>query len=94
MGKNENLVSGTAKKISVHERDNHKPGNRVGSEDERKITMKDMNPLTNKICDVCGKLISGDHVEIKTRRGTELHIHYECVRRGENDGKWNEESNP
>ena len=56
--------------------------------------MKDMNLLTNRICDVCGKLISGDHVEIKTRRGTELHIHYECVRRGENDGKWNEESNP
>lgn len=48
----------------------------------------------DKTCDVCGKLISGDHVEIKTRRGTELHIHYECVRRGENDGKWNEESNP
>lgn len=45
--------------------------------------MKDMNLLTNRICDVCGKLISGDHVEIKTRRGTELHIHYECVRRGE-----------
>ena len=54
--------------------------------------MKDMNLLTNRICDVCGKLISGDHVEIKTRRETELHIHYECVRRGENDGKWNEES--
>lgn len=49
--------------------------------------MKNMKPQTDKICDICGKLISGDHVEIKTRRGTELHIHYECVRRGENDGK-------
>lgn len=58
------------------------------------IAMKDMKPLTDKICDVCGKLISGDHVEIKTRRGTELHIHYECMGKGESDGKWNKESDP
>lgn len=58
------------------------------------VTMKKMKPLIDKTCDVCGKLISGDHVEIKTRRGTELHIHYECVRRGENDGKWSKESDP
>ena len=56
--------------------------------------MKKMKPLIDKTCDGCGKLISGDHVEIKTRRGTELHIHYECVRREENDGKRNEESDP
>lgn len=31
------------------------------------------------ICSECGKEISGDHVYIKTRRRTELHIHYGCM---------------
>lgn len=30
-------------------------------------------------CYMCGKEISGDHVYIKTRRQTKLHIHKECV---------------
>ncbi|KJJ77637.1 hypothetical protein [Clostridium sp. FS41] len=29
------------------------------------------------ICSECGREISGDHVYIKTRRRTELHIHFE-----------------
>lgn len=35
------------------------------------------------ICSECGKPIEGDHVYIKTKRGTELHIHNECIPRGE-----------
>lgn len=40
-------------------------------------------------CSICGKDITGDHVIIKTRRKTELHIHYECmpVRRKEDGVK-------
>lgn len=31
------------------------------------------------ICPECGKQIGGDHVVIRTRRNTELHIHYGCI---------------
>lgn len=31
------------------------------------------------ICSQCGREISGDHVYIKTRRRTELHIHFGCM---------------
>ena len=31
------------------------------------------------LCYICGKEIHGDHVQIKTKRRTELHIHFECV---------------
>lgn len=31
------------------------------------------------ICSQCGQEISGDHVYIKTRRRTELHIHFGCM---------------
>ena len=31
------------------------------------------------ICNECGREISGDHVYIRTRRRTELHIHFECM---------------
>lgn len=34
------------------------------------------------VCYVCGEVISGDHVYIKTRRGTSLYIHKECIVRG------------
>lgn len=38
------------------------------------------------ICGVCGREVSGNHVYIKTRRGTELHIHFGCMSgRGEID---------
>lgn len=39
-------------------------------------------------CSQCGREISGDHVYIRTRRRTDLHIHFECVpmgRRNENE---------
>lgn len=32
------------------------------------------------ICYICNKEISGDHVYIKTKRRTELHIHFECMK--------------
>lgn len=38
------------------------------------------------ICYICGKVISGDHVYIKTRRRTELHIHNECMKGDQRDG--------
>lgn len=31
------------------------------------------------ICSECGREINGDHVYIKTRRRTELHIHFGCM---------------
>lgn len=31
------------------------------------------------ICYLCGKVISGDHVYIKTKRGSDLYIHHECM---------------
>ena len=34
------------------------------------------------ICSECGKPVEGDHVVIRTRRHTELHIHYGCMRIG------------
>lgn len=34
------------------------------------------------ICYICGEVISGDHVYIRTKRRTELHIHYDCMKTG------------
>lgn len=31
------------------------------------------------VCSICGQDIFGDHVYIKTRRQTELRIHFECM---------------
>lgn len=36
------------------------------------------------ICSECGREISGAHVYIKTRRRTELHIHFGCMQRARN----------
>lgn len=53
------------------------------------VKKKDASPQTY-ICYICGKVISGDHVYIRTRRRTELRIHYECMNVGRNQ---NEDSN-
>lgn len=37
------------------------------------------------ICSECGGEISGDHVYIRTRRRTELHIHFGCMPVGRRD---------
>lgn len=34
------------------------------------------------LCSECGKPIEGDHIYIKTRRGTELRIHNQCIPKG------------
>ena len=38
------------------------------------------------ICSQCGQEISGDHVYIKTKRRTELHIHFGCMPRKQGRG--------
>lgn len=43
------------------------------------------NPPPTHCCYICGRLITGDHVYIKTKRGSELHIHFECMRGGGKD---------
>lgn len=45
---------------------------------------KNNTPLTQEqyICSICGKLISGEHVYIRTKRRTELRIHFECMETG------------
>lgn len=35
------------------------------------------------LCSKCGRPIEGEHVYIKTRRHTEIHIHYGCMRGGQ-----------
>lgn len=45
------------------------PAKRKPSEPEQKT----------HICSYCGKEIHGDHVYIKTKRRSELRIHFECV---------------
>lgn len=34
------------------------------------------------LCDICGKVITGEHVYIQTRRKTKLHIHFGCMDQG------------
>lgn len=45
------------------------------------VKKKEDKPQTY-LCYICGKEISGDHVFIRTRRRTELHIHFGCVQTG------------
>lgn len=41
------------------------------------------------LCAVCDQEIYGDHVRIKTKRRTELHIHYRCMNTGgKRDGRY------
>lgn len=37
-------------------------------------------PKETHICYLCGKVISGDHDHVKTKRGSNLHICFECSR--------------
>lgn len=39
---------------------------------------KKIKPSPIYLCHICSREIYGDHVEITTRRRTELHIHFEC----------------
>lgn len=53
------------------------PAKRKPSEPEQKTYL----------CYICGKEIHGDHVQIKTKRRSELHIHFECMPGGDKE-KW------
>lgn len=46
------------------------------------VKKKNDKPAPTYLCYVCGKTISGDHVYVKTRRRTELRIHFECMKGG------------
>ncbi|MCI5996121.1 MAG: hypothetical protein MRZ45_09310 [Blautia sp.] len=39
------------------------------------------------ICSMCGKEIHGEHVYIRTRRRTDMHIHPECMNTGGKNGR-------
>ena len=39
------------------------------------------------ICDFCKKVISGEYIEIRTKRGTDLHICKECMEKERNGKK-------
>jgi len=45
------------------------------------VKKKAITPQQEKIylCSICGKDIHGEHVYIKTRRRSELRIHFECM---------------
>lgn len=51
---------------------------------------KDSSPPQEYICYICGEVIRGEHVYIRTRRRTKLRIHNECMNVGRN---LNENSN-
>ena len=44
--------------------------------------MKNKNGARIWLCSICGKEITGDPVEIRSRGEKERHIHYECMRTG------------
>ena len=46
---------------------------------KKKIETKKQPEPKVYVCSECGREINGDHVYIRTRRQTELHIHFECV---------------
>lgn len=50
------------------------------------VKKKDAPPQEH-VCYICGKVISGDHVYIRTRRRTELRIHNECMSVGRNQSE-------
>lgn len=40
---------------------------------------KNVLPEKTCLCHICGKVISGDHVYIRTRRKSDIHIHFDCI---------------
>ena len=50
--------------------------------------MNDPKKISVPVCCICQKVINGDAEWIKTKRGTVLYMHRECVRKGkDNDHK-------
>ena len=48
--------------------------------------MNDLKKVSVPICCICQKVINGDAEWIRTKRGTVLYMHRECVRKGKDDG--------
>ena len=46
--------------------------------------MNDPKKMSVQVCCICQEVINGDAEWIKTRRGTVLYMHRECVRKGKN----------
>ena len=44
--------------------------------------MNDLKKVSVPICCICQTVINGDAEWIRTRRGTVLYMHRECVRKG------------
>ena len=51
--------------------------------------MNDPKKMSVQVCCICQKVINGDAEWIRTKRGTVLYMHKECVRKGKENEKIN-----
>ena len=51
--------------------------------------MNDPKKTSVPVCYICQKVINGDAEWIRTKRGTVLYMHRECVRKGKDNEKIN-----
>ncbi len=51
--------------------------------------MNDPKKVSVPVCCICQKVINGDAEWIRTKRGTVLYMHRECVRKGKENEKIN-----
>ena len=51
--------------------------------------MNDPKKISVLVCCICQKVINGDAEWIRTKRGTVLYMHRECVRKGKENEKIN-----
>ena len=51
--------------------------------------MNNAKKISVPVCCICQKVINGDAEWIKTKRGTVLYMHRECVRKGKENEKIN-----
>lgn len=47
--------------------------------------MNDPKKISVPVCCICQKVINGDAEWIRTKRGTVLYMHKECVRKGKDN---------
>lgn len=47
--------------------------------------MNDPKKISVRVCCICQKVINGDAEWIRTRRGTVLYMHRECVKKGKSN---------
>jgi len=51
--------------------------------------MNNTKKVSVPVCCICQKVINGDAEWIRTKRGTVLYMHRECVRKGKENEKTN-----